>query len=252
MGRTADIKLKIDGTGVTPASLPLDDLTFIVHHYRDAVLKHATDDDRIQAGEVVALIGVEKGSATPVVRFPDRFRPVAYSLTESLHANTHQQRPTESHRILAEISKRCQQRGFFVRLPGTRGKHFDIGAGHPFEVPPPPTFVESAVLYGTVRSAGGANPHAEIVTDNGKAVTVYADEPLIIELAKCLYQTIGLEGDGTYDAESHQLKSFRALRRTEFEETDLIAAFEELAAVSQGVWDGVDPVDYVHTLREEE
>ncbi|MDP1798371.1 MAG: hypothetical protein Q8K78_12845 [Planctomycetaceae bacterium] len=252
MKRAADIKLKIDGTGVTPATLSLDDLLFIVEHYRNAIVAFAGDAGRLEAGEVIALMGVEKGSATPVVRAPERFRTLAYSLTESLHSKTFHQHPAPAHRILAEISKRCQQRGIFVRLPGTRGKHFDIGAGHPFEVPPPPTFIESTVLYGSVRSAGGAMPHAEIVTDNGRVVSVLADQALIIELAKCLYQTVGLEGDGTYDAETHQLKAFRALRRTEFEETDLLAAFEELAAVSEGVWDGIDPVEYVQALRDDE
>lgn len=250
--RTANVKLKIEGSGVTPISLPLDDLLFIVQHYRDAVLAQAGDSGRLEAGEVIALQGIEKGSAAPVLVVPHRYRAQAYALAESLATEQPQKHPTVAHRILADISKRCQQRGLTLRLPRARGKSYLIGAGHPFEVPPLPTFVESTTLYGMVRSAGGATPHAELVLDHGRAISIHGPEELIIELARCLYQEVGLEGEGTYDAETHQLRSFRALRRTEFEGTDLLAAFEELAAVSDGAWNGIDPAEYVQALRADE
>jgi hypothetical protein len=252
VGRSAALKLKIDGKGVSPASLSIDDLFFIVQKYRDAVLAHAGEDGQLEADEVIALIAVEEGSAAPCLRIPIRIRETAYALTESLGTAEPQKHPTSAHRILAEISKRCQQRGVFINLPAPRGKSFCIGAGCPFEVPEPLTFAEAAVLYGTVRNVGGAMPHAEIVVDDARAVKVYGEETLIVELGKYLYKPVGLEGEGTYDANTHQLKSFRAFRKMEFEEGDLLAAFEELAAVSEGVWDGIDPVKYVQALRADE
>lgn len=105
--------------------------------------------------------------------------------------------------------------------------------------------------YGELLRIGGNPPLARIRFVDGQATSCPVDSTdLARQMAKRLYETIGVRGKGEWQVDSMKLVRFSVEELTEYRQTSLTKAFESLREVAEEHYQKIDDVNaFVADLR---
>lgn len=120
------------------------------------------------------------------------------------------------------------------------------------EVTMPATITGTTTLYGELLRIGGdAPPRARIRFLDGftKSCAVCSRE-LAREMARRLYETIGVRGRGKWDVKNMRLREFYIEGLTEYRQTSITSAIESLREVTEEHYQSIEDIDaFVADLR---
>lgn len=241
---------------VKPDTTRASDLADFIKSFEEAVLETAkaaglalSDDDGI------SLVNIEEGSNRLSVAVPALLVAAVSTLSISISKNSYAEIPFAAHEKLYEISKQAIRKGWGVSLRGDISSNIanaEISPSKPVPEPQLALVSGATVLCGTVELVGGQPPRIYLRLPNQERLRVETDEPFAKLLGDRLYETVCIEGEGSWKSGSWTVEKFKAQRVTEYTDTDPLQAFEQLANASKGRWDGVDVVRYLKDIRSDE
>lgn len=247
-------EVQITGPGISPETLDWDDLSDFVGSLKAAA--HAVAEARGFEGvdePTFSLVGIGEGSARLRIAVPLLILAAAGTISHAVKSHDYTNLPLKSHEALRRISNKTKARGWTVEFkedvvnkiaPAT------ICAEH--EVPPPAVdslMRGTTTLYGRCLRVGGAEkPKAEIRVGTGDLIHIDVSEKLARELARSLYEEVGLEGEATWGPD-WKLQSFDLVRVTNYQSTNPVDAFERLSAEAGSGWQDIDAEEFVRNVR---
>ena len=259
MAEKSRFQLRMIGERVTPETVRAGDLADLVADLEAAIIAANPEPvDGVDIGEAtVSLVGIEAGSNRLTFAVLAAALPWVGAITEAISSDRCDRLPARSHERLHKISKQAERKGWAIEFDGDRERNIaeaTISAEHPVPPPTPSVATGQTTIWGRLMRVGGAKPRAEIRLPDNNLLYFDLSEQLAKELSEGLYETVSVEGVATWDVDSGSLTDFKATRILSYrpEKSNLVRAFEELAAASKGRWDGVDAARYVDELRSED
>ena len=244
-------ELKLDGKGVSPETVDVDDLFVILSAYRTAIVAmskslNAELDDAV----ILSLVGVRSGSDRLSVSIPSAAKPSATQISRAVQTGDWSRCSPDVRANLTAITKQLAANGRTFALPLYRRRPALLTGTTPIpQGSPPLTLTGPTTLYGEVREAGGKEPHAELVLPNNQTVRVEGERDTIKKLGAALFEPISLNGEATWDAVTGRITKFRVDSWSRFNSESLQEGLVELAAVAGNRWEGTEAVKYVRQLR---
>ncbi len=109
----------------------------------------------------------------------------------------------------------------------------------------------TTTLYGELLRIGGDPPRARIRLMDGEAIScTVRSRDLARELARRLYETIGVRGKGEWETVRMKLVKFHVDELTEYRQTSLMEAIESLREVAEEHYQKIDDINaFVADLR---
>jgi len=249
MAKRRRAKIVIEGTDLSPESMPLSELASYLRHLEEAVLALA-DEGLDQQVIPIALANVFPGSNGLDLSLHESIVDAFARLQNSIANETVARLPQRAQKPLTRLSKELTSRGRAMTWKGAKGrKKARISAATPVVLRPEKTTTGTTTLYGTVQRTGGAKPGFQLELDDGAVVDCRADVKMTRDLARRLYERVAISGQATWNAETWRLNSFRPETVLDWQKTDLISAFNDLREATAGAYDDVDAREQVRALR---
>ena len=255
------IIIKIQGSGLIPRTLSASDLAdVIVSAERSvaAIVKRDYPDLKAEA-ITLGLTEVRESSAllelTPVSCDVQVEAFVAW--TEGIKANDFTELPRESveaAKVLAKVSRRLRAAIELTARPNGKAYQTTITPDTEITAPEPVFFVGETVIYGEVISVGGATePRVRLRLPSGNLQVLTIDKHLARLLGQHLYNSVGLSGEATWDAETLEIHDFRVKDVIDYTEGLVSKAVAGLAEIAAPYYKDIeDPVKHFRHPQEED
>ncbi len=254
------LRFQIDITGPSgPDEVSASDLAEFLISIEKSVIACASEFglELPEEGPVISLVDIAPSSDRLVFSAPEPVVPAVASMTNAILSEDYDDLPRETHQELYEISERARQRGWGIefkenkrygilpaKITPTKGVHAPVK---------PSEITGTTTLIARCLRVGGVMPKAELRLHN-RTELLYVDvtEEIAKALGKKLYEEVVLEGKATWRKDVWQVIDFQVASVSEFRRVDPHLAFKELSEVANGRWDGVDAIEYVRQIREED
>lgn len=251
---TSDLKLKLrDPLNKTRLdTVPVSELFSYLKLYEQAVLActHQAGDDK----PVVCLVGLSESSVLTTLRHSPACVSAALAIKVALLSADFTQLPIKCHEKLVEFSRVLTSRGVTATIDDGQGKPAEISPERPVLPRKVVTLQNKTTVYGRCERVGGETPKAAIrLFASGVQLDVMLTTELAIELAKRLYDFVGIEGTAVVDVATGEAVSFNAERISPYagKKADPTGALKRLREkIGSGNYG--DPVKYVAEMRGEE
>lgn len=245
---------KIDGSGVSPETVKLRELFEILFLVEQSLVATAKSAGAKDADDLaVSLVRISDGSNEATLAMSPRMYKAAATISHSLANDDFDPLPVQAQASLRQLWGKAKTRAWTFDIhPNGKGNGVVQASIKPqHEILRVGDISGPTTLFGEVERAGGsARPTAWLRLISGEnIVAVLKNTALAEELGARLFKVVGLEGEATWDLNDWKIKKFRADRLTEYQNTDIVTAFENLATVAGDFWDDVDPNEYVAQLR---
>lgn len=252
-----EVQVAITGAQVTPEEVSLRELVAILSRLDAAIQSYAVAKLQIPEGLAASLIDIRPGSESLVLSVPDPLLPAVVTIAKSFDRSDFSALPCTTYKELYELAETVTSRGWALEIraePTVGIPHALLTPETPLAPPAAPVHLKgTSTIHGRcLRVGGSTRPRAEIRLAGGELLNVDLSEALAKELAPQLYEEVALEGTATWDPDTWRIEHFRVSDVLPYHKTDPALAFRELAEAAGGRWDGVDPVEYVRSLRDEE
>lgn len=255
--RTLEVRLRNEDDTLRPETLRIRDLAEIASYVEDAVA--AATGIRLEHGEdtpvLVSLTGIEGGSARLLLTLATSALAATVGIKQALISRDYSRLPMRCQKKLSEMSGYLSARGWQAELAGVSPGRALISAAHPVPAPERRTIKSVTTIYGDCVRVGGETPKAGIwLVTTKRILNIDVDPDLARVLGNHLYDCVGITGTATLDAATLDMLAFRgeALLPYRGKAADPLAAVLRIAEGSVGVWEGIDPLEYVRQLREDE
>ncbi len=244
------------GDDVSPETVDVGDLLNVLSGLRGALAETAGSD----SDTGLYLIGIAEGSDSLLFEADQPMLDAATSITTALNQHDFSNVPLAAHRHLRKMWKAVFDNGWdFCELNGNGSGIGSAAITRSIELfPEQKTVFGRTTVFGVCQRVGGEQKKsATIKMINGvsKTVTLKTKE-LALQLGKRLYQTIGLEGEGIWNAATLELQEFRADTLSPFrdrsESGEHYTVSNSLKVLSEAAgtrWDNVNADEYVEGLR---
>ena len=108
-------------------------------------------------------------------------------------------------------------------------------------------------LYGTIIRVGGKNPTVTILCSDESHLTCDVSIKIAKELAKRLYEYVGLRGVAKWIGRDLGIDTFRVVEVLPFEEKSLTSSFQELKKLLGKYYDDIEnPSIFIKNLRDKD
>jgi hypothetical protein len=117
---------------------------------------------------------------------------------------------------------------------------------------PPEIRGSTSLVIHLIRVGGEERSTATIRVPDGQKLTAeIASSRLAQELGTMLYQDIEVCGEAAWASKTYKLLEFKITGIGPYKESesDPLHAIEQLSVLSRGIWDNVDPRQYVADIR---
>jgi hypothetical protein len=251
-------EIRIVGDAVLPQTVKSSDLGALLANWEEAITRTiqgtipiAFDD----AEAVVSLVGVQEGSNRLTLAVLVVALPAVGLISSAIASRRFESIPYPAQKAIFEISKQAARRKRAVEIvPDEQFRIVEaiISDENPIPPPSPPKTSGTTTIAGLLLRVGGAKPRAEIRLADGEILYLDVASGMAKQLGDRLYEEVSIEGDATWTVHDWKMVEFKARRITAYRPGNLVAAFEQLAEASNGLWDGVDPDEYTRRLRDED
>jgi hypothetical protein len=252
--RKPEVEIRMIGPDVAPETVRASDLADFLIHFERAVLAAAnTPDEPALEEALVSLVGVDEGSNRLRLALASLVVGAAANLTNAIASGDYAGVPFAAQEALFDISRKMTRKGWAIQFtPNSKLGIVPaaISPEHPVPDPASQKVTGTTTIYGRCVRVGGAEPKVVIRPFNSAdLLAISVTEALAKQLAKRLYEEVGLEGQAEWRSGDLKLTGFRAVRMIDYQPTGPVQAFRELAEAAHGRWDGINPVEYVNDLR---
>ncbi len=250
-------ELVINGENVLPTTVDVIALAPFLKAFRNALEGMAKLNEREHRNLFVCFTHAEVGSNRLRLECNSNGFLVMQNLSRMLIGNERQFLPKKTVRNLGVMNRilekygwdSCELRG--SKLPSTILAQQESAR---------PTYRGVTTVYGHLFRVGGlSNQTAQMKVQGRPVIVRLKDEEMAVTLGKRLHQTIGLEGEATWYADSDELKEFRAEGISPFQDrssdgqlNDILESLRELRNASSGRWNNQDPERFVAEQRGDE
>ncbi len=249
-------ELRIKGDDVSPETVDVGDLLAVLAGLRGALAE--TAGPNCDTG--LFLIGIEEGSDALLFEADRPMLDAGIRITNALNSADFSNVPLAAHRHLRLIWKTVFDNGWdsceFTGNGSGIGRASITCSNELF--PEQMTVRGRTTVYGVCQRVGGERKKSatlKMLNGVSKSVTLKTKE-LALQLGKRLYQTIGLEGEGIWNATTLELQDFRADTLSPFrdrsESGEQYTVNDSLKVLSDAAgtrWNNVDADKYVEELR---
>lgn len=248
MATSRRFSLVVEGSDVDPSTVRLSDLLAILSNIQTALMSTAGGK---KEEHHLSLIDVEKGSLTLVLEADAMVAIAAKKVSDAIQSRSGAGLPQPAVASVRDLQKRIKPHHWNVTL-----LNGDFRSTIMADVPvfSDPLIRGSSTIFGTISKVGGIRPTASVLLPNSKHFTVeLGSKEIAQKLAPALYREVELQGDAWWYSSTMELNRFRVSgvgysgRKT----SDPLLSFAELKDKIGGVWDSIDPDDFVRQQREE-
>jgi len=257
----SSISVEISGFGVAPETVRASDLAELITNFQDAITETAIEKGHLSADlppneAEVSLVSVGEGSELLGIALVPSVVDSTNEIFGALASKNLNGINIGTYFSINRIYKQALRMKWQIKVAGDSDFSFGevtISANAPLPAQKIRTAKGGTTIYGKLMRYGNANPTAIIVLDDGCRVTVEMSREMVkdLETRQRLFDRVGFEGIATWSLRDWKIVEFQASRITAFERSGdyLNIMFDELAKVSEGRWEGVDPVEFVNRLR---
>ncbi len=246
------LQLVLSGNGVSYQTLPAGELGALIIDLEQAILQTGQQHSD-QAAGVVSLSEIGPGSAKLSLALQGSALLGATLVAVAVANAKFDELPTGAHAALYNIFRRLVSHSWSLAWKPSKTLQVPpavISRENPIPAAPAPRDVRgTSTVYGRLVRVGGESPKAQVKLDSGLMLFVDLDESQACELGHRLYQEIGLQGEAVWNGETLEMTSFSVRRVLTYRRSDVVHAFEQLAAAAGRRWEGVNAAKYVRSLR---
>ena len=250
-------EIKLSGGGLLPETLPIQELADVLKSV-ELILGSIALDQNIGLNSedfIVGLVDIEKGSAR--LKFTSTFSEVALAalmtVTTAICTRDYKDIPNNALKGLKELSVYTAKRGCDIQIykEGDLSNPLaEICADVSLSLPGDATITGYTTVYGQILRIGGVEPKVVVRTLDNDLLYCTLSGPLAKELAKSLYETVGLAGIATWESNSYKILAFNAEEIIPYRHENLLSAFATLRRAVGGAFDDIEDVEeHVMALR---
>lgn len=248
MSQYRRFSLVVEGSDVDPSTVRLSDLLGILSSIQTALMSTAGGK---KEEHHLSLIDVEKGSLTLILEADIIVTNAAKRVSAAIESRSSEGLPQPAVASVRDLQKRIKPHRWNVTL-----LNGDFRSTIRADVPvfADPLIRGATTIFGTVSKVGGIRPTASIILPNSKHFTAELESRDIAQkLAPSLYKEVELQGDAWWYSSTMELSRFRVngVSASGHKFSDPLRSFSELKEKIGGVWDSIDPDDFVRQQREE-
>ncbi len=245
-------RLVINGEGVTPATVPLEDLADILRALREAVLHAAVDAGESKSRVFLSLTKIEEGSDTLTITESQEASVGSGRILAAIHSRDLSGIPARSRQSIRKIWSKAQRRDWTIALNnGNQPAIID-----PKNEFPTPRFMRgNTTLCAEILRIGGTRPRALLKLPDGTKRTFPIVSKAVAEtLSPKLYRVVSLNGEAAWAVGTWKIAEFKIMSAGEFDErrADPVAAFDRMRQIAGGRWNKIDPDEYVRDQRSDD
>jgi hypothetical protein len=255
---TTEFKIRLQGLDddLTPESVSPQLLAKIIEHFTLAIMYLAKPDVKLEEnGPSIGLTGVLQGSTVLVFKPSAPYIDALHTFVGFVSTGHVELLPRQSYRELTIVHKNLSYLKATLEI---NGENMLPGFISPLVSLPKQeeNYIRGgATLFGECTQIGGVEPSINLRVDfNGKMKTYHIKVPKHVaeDLSRTsrLYTMVAVEGTAKWNTESWEIEDFEFSRVTEFENKNPVESMANLREISKGLWDDVDPIAFVRSLRE--
>lgn len=245
------VKLAISGENVRPETVDMADLIDILKAFRSAVYATARErghrEDKIQ----MSLVSIQGGSSVMELDTDDQTEAQFDRIITAIKTHDPTLLSYKAREHIDILAKKAHARSWTIGLYGSANQAAIITPDALLFTPPVIRGNTSLVIH-LIRVGGEEQSTATIRVPDGQKLTADIASPrLAQELGTMLYQDIEVCGEATWASRTYKLLEFKITGVGTYKESesDPIRAIEKLSVLSRGIWDNVDPRQYVADIR---
>ena len=235
-----------------PETVSAGDLADFIEHVEKALVAYAkTEALELQNDVAVSLVGVGEGSNELTFAAQVEVMPGVVAMAKAITQRNFSRLPYETYQNLYDMVELSRKRGWGLELYSVGQAAAVIEPGEEIPSPSSPVMISGSTnILARCLRVGGVTPKAEIrILKDNRIIHVVISEDMAKELAKRLYETVLLEGQATWSAETWEIKDFKVSGVQPYRRSPVSGAFSELQKATGGRWEGVDAVEYISELR---
>jgi len=250
------IEVRFVADGLVPSAVRSHEIADMLIAVEDLIVA-SVQRERPDLGKdtiIVGLAAVESNSiglrfapspATVVV-------PIFRLIANTIHVQAYTSLPRVGREAVKKIAGFARKYHCRAELRTHEGLVAEVLAtiGPDVDIPPAPRVSGITTIYGQVVNAGGKEPNVHVDLADGTRVTCWGTTAQVKQLASRLYTTVGIEGTARWDSETFEILDFHIIGITPYEEAPLDELFSEIRQVAGSHFSGVDALQYVHELRD--
>jgi len=262
----SSLLVRIDGQGITPATMRASDLADFITNLEVAITEAAIEkgdlDPELPSDEAeVSLVSIGEGSNRLGVALAPSVVPSTNRVLRSVASRETSSINQKCFNSLKKIHSQSVDRAWRITFQSQGDPALDFGEVVISEAIPFPekkvrTTKGGTTIYGKLMRFGNARPTASVVLDDKSRVSVEMSRQMVkdLESRHRLFDRVGFEGIATWSIPDWKIVDFEATRIVGFRSTGdhLTKMFDELGRLANGRWDDVDAVEYVNKIRGKE
>lgn len=197
----------------------------------------------------VVAVRIESGSHHLFARVPNSHLPALRLVTKSIRTGMMSLLPPGSRPYMSECADRLRKANQILRI--VENKRAGIEGAVLIEVQEDAQDARikgQTTMVGRLRAIGGINPTLNLET-RPRQVTIAASVEQAREVAMFLYQTIVVDVEAEWSAESSELARFSLIQWRPGPDTGLIRGVHAMAEHHGAAWEGVDAAEWIRQLR---
>jgi len=251
-----EIKIKIDGEGVSPETVRWVDLREIVSGIYDAVVATASANGIQRADVQFSLIDVKKSSDLIEIATDPLTHKASQALISAIVSRDDSELGIDARQGLEKAHRRLRQRNWELTFSrnGSPDTQATILPDRPLFDPPKNALHGSTSLLVQVVRVGGVRPSAKLRLKSGATITAQiVSREVAALLASKLYKTIQVHAQVTWNVSTKTIRDARitGVGNYVLEEAKPTEGLKRLHELSGGFWDTVSPNDVIREIRGE-
>jgi hypothetical protein len=245
-----EFTVKIDGDGVTPETVPIDDLLFTLAKFRDAIVAAAVDSGQSRDGIFLSVPKITPKCTLLTFHENEAAHVGTDRVARAIRFRDFSLIPGKSRKALRQLWARAGRREWTYALQnGAPEAVIDPAQG-----PPTDKYIKgtTSLLVYVIR-VGGTVPTVLVRLPNNERRTFRVASP---ELAQQIgiYRRVVLFGRATWFRSTGKLADFKVTKVGAFTDktANPAAAMEGLSAVMGHRWDGVEADEFLRQERSDD
>lgn len=245
------IALTINGEGVSPETVPIADLIHILSQFSTALKATAESQGTLPRNINISLVDIRDGSDELTLHTDAKTHKHAQRIVDSLSSGDASGLPAKARNSLQNLWSRLNSRKWDVEV-SRNGKSTAATIRHDKPLFGSTTTAGTTSVVAYIIRAGGDDPTVAIKLQTGERLTAAVESrDLAQSLGKLLYKNVELIGEAMWATADFKMLTFRVTEIGKYvqEQSDPAATLETLSRLSGGLWDEIDPDEYLSDMR---
>lgn len=249
--RLRKIDIRLEGPDIQPESIPVGELLDLLLCYerllRDLTGKRHSKVERKHREMRLRLVSVERGSTTLSCLAPEELYNANRTISQAIGKGS--DLPPEARDSFFRLRKRIEKLGCDVKIQGEDLEPFAISR----ERVPTKRFIRGeTTVYGECIAVGGRKAVVKLVSGSGAQIRIRLSNELAREIAKHLYEEIGVRGLATWEVSGPRIVDMEAYELLPYRRTSPKEAIQALQESAGKDWGKIaDPEEFLRKLRRE-